>query len=41
MTQPTEGMPAPQFEGTDQNGNIVKLSTFAGKKGSALFLSQR
>ena len=25
-------MPAPQFEGTDQNGNIVKLSTFAGKK---------
>jgi len=32
MTQPTEGMPAPQFEGTDQNGNIVKLSTFAGKK---------
>lgn len=25
-------MPAPQFEGTDQNGNRVKLSSFAGKK---------
>ncbi len=32
MTQHTEGMPAPQFEGTDQNGNKVKLSSFAGKK---------
>lgn len=25
-------MPAPQFEGTDQNGNKVKLSSFAGRK---------
>lgn len=25
-------MPAPQFEGTDQNGNTVKLSSFTGKK---------
>jgi len=32
MTQPSAGMPAPQFEGTDQNGNKVKLSSFAGKK---------
>jgi len=32
MTQPTEGMPAPLFEGTDQNGNTVKLSGFKGKK---------
>ncbi|MGE5350382.1 MAG: thioredoxin-dependent thiol peroxidase [Actinomycetota bacterium] len=32
MTQLTAGMPAPQFEGTDQNGNTVKLSSFTGKK---------
>ncbi len=32
MTQLTTGMPAPQFEGTDQNGNTVKLSSFTGKK---------
>ncbi|MDF1559112.1 MAG: thioredoxin-dependent thiol peroxidase [Bacteroidales bacterium] len=32
MTQPTPGTPAPQFEGTDQNGNIVKLSSYLGKK---------
>ncbi len=32
MTQPITGMPAPQFEGKDQNGNIVRLSNFAGKK---------
>ena len=32
MTQPTAGMPAPQFEGKDQNGNTVKLSSFRGKK---------
>jgi len=25
-------MPAPQFEGTDQNGNIIKLNSFRGKK---------
>lgn len=32
MTQLTAGMPAPHFEGTDQNGNTVKLSDFLGKK---------
>ncbi len=32
MTQPIAGMPAPQFEGKDQNGNTVKLSSFHGKK---------
>lgn len=32
MTQLTAGMPAPRFEGTDQNGNAVKLSSFLGKK---------
>ena len=32
MTQPTAGMPAPPFEGKDQNGNTVKLSSFMGKK---------
>jgi peroxiredoxin Q/BCP len=32
MTQPTAGMPAPQFAGIDQNGNSVKLSSFTGKK---------
>lgn len=32
MTQPTAGMPAPQFEGTDQNGNVINLNSFRGKK---------
>ena len=32
MTQLTQGMPAPHFEGIDQNGNTVKLSSFTGKK---------
>ena len=32
MTQLTAGMPAPHFEGTDQDGNAVKLSSFIGKK---------
>jgi peroxiredoxin Q/BCP len=32
MTQPTTGMPAPQFSGSDQNGNIMSLSSFTGKK---------
>jgi peroxiredoxin Q/BCP len=32
MTQPTAGMPAPQFSGSDQNGNIMSLSSFTGKK---------
>ncbi|MGA1976452.1 MAG: thioredoxin-dependent thiol peroxidase [Bacteroidales bacterium] len=27
-----EGMKAPAFEGTDQNGNTVKMSDFSGKK---------
>ncbi len=30
MTQLTAGMPAPHFEGTDQDGNAVKLSSFIG-----------
>lgn len=32
MTQLTEGMPAPKFEGKDQNGNSIKLSKYTGKK---------
>jgi peroxiredoxin Q/BCP len=32
MTQLKEGIKAPLFEGTDQDGRIVKLSDFAGKK---------
>ncbi len=32
MMQLTAGMPAPPFEGTDQNGKTVKLSSFLGKK---------
>ncbi len=32
MTELKEGMKAPFFEGTDQNGKIVRLSDFAGKK---------
>ena len=27
-----KGQKAPHFEGTDENGNIVKLSDFKGKK---------
>ena len=27
-----KGQKAPDFEGTDENGNVVKLSDFAGKK---------
>jgi peroxiredoxin Q/BCP len=32
MVQLTEGMNAPKFEGNDQNGRMVKLSDFTGKK---------
>lgn len=32
MNPLTEGQPAPQFEGKDQNGNIIKLSNYLGKK---------
>jgi len=32
MTQPTAGMPAPQFEGIDQNGNTISLNSYRGKK---------
>jgi len=32
MTQLKEGMMAPPFEGHDQDGNLVKLSDFTGKK---------
>jgi peroxiredoxin Q/BCP len=32
MAKLEAGMKAPWFEGTDQDGNIVKLSDFAGKK---------
>jgi peroxiredoxin Q/BCP len=32
MSQLEAGMKAPPFEGTDQNGNIIKLNDFAGKK---------
>lgn len=32
MTKLSAGMPAPSFEGIDQNGNIVSLSSFSGKK---------
>jgi peroxiredoxin Q/BCP len=32
MAQLKEGMKAPSFEGIDQNGKVVKLSDFAGKK---------
>ena len=32
MIQLTEGMPAPKFEGKDQNGNSIKLSNYIGKK---------
>ncbi len=26
------GIKAPHFEGADENGNVIKLSDFAGKK---------
>lgn len=32
MAQLKEGMPAPPFEGIDQNGRMVKSSDFRGKK---------
>jgi len=32
MIQLKEGMKAPGFEGIDQNGKVVKLSDFTGKK---------
>ena len=32
MTQPIEGMPAPLFEGKDQNGNTINLGNYLGKK---------
>ncbi len=32
MTQIKEGTKAPAFEGIDQNGNLIRLSDFAGKK---------
>jgi len=32
MIQLKEGMKAPWFEGTDQEGKVVKLSDFTGKK---------
>jgi peroxiredoxin Q/BCP len=32
MTELKEGTKAPEFEGIDQNGNIVSLSDFKGKK---------
>ena len=32
MIQLKEGLKAPDFEGTDQNGKEVKLSNFTGKK---------
>jgi thioredoxin-dependent peroxiredoxin len=32
MAQLKEGSKAPSFEGIDQNGNIIKLSAYKGKK---------
>lgn len=32
MAELKEGMKAPPFEGTDQNGKMVRLSDFGGKK---------
>ncbi len=32
MIQIKEGMKAPMFEGIDQNGSVVRLSDFTGKK---------
>lgn len=37
----TVGDKAPEILGTDQNGNNIKLSDFAGKKTGIVFLSQR
>ena len=32
MAQLKEGMKAPYFEGTDQNGRLIRMSDYAGKK---------
>jgi len=32
MTPLSEGQPAPQFEGKDQDGNTIRLSDYLGKK---------
>lgn len=32
MTKIAEGMPAPLFEGRDQDGNVIKLSDYKGKR---------
>ena len=32
MTTLNKGDKAPQFEGTDENGNTIKLSDYAGKR---------
>ncbi|HNX66211.1 MAG TPA: thioredoxin-dependent thiol peroxidase [Bacteroidales bacterium] len=32
MTPLSEGQPAPQFEGKDQDGNTIRLSDYHGKK---------
>jgi len=40
MTQLTEGMPAPKFEGKDQNGNSIKLTNYTGKKVVLYFYSK-
>ena len=32
MTKIAEGMPAPLFEGRDQDGNVIKLSNYKSKK---------
>jgi len=34
---PAVGDPAPQFEGTNQDGNVVKLADFAGKQNVLLY----
>lgn len=38
MNQLKEGMKAPPFEGRDQNGQLIRLSDYKGKK-LVLFLS--
>jgi thioredoxin-dependent peroxiredoxin len=40
MIQLKEGMKAPGFEGIDQNGKVIKLSDFAGKKVILYFYSK-
>jgi len=40
MAQLKEGMKAPSFEGIDQDGNLVKLSDFAGKKWCSIFIQK-